>query len=127
MTLATRPAMERQPALNPAQTEAVRQGVIRQLSGWLKRVFVQRLIQQRNESVAAQAAASDQVEQLNARLTRLHPHIRERVAAYERRIAQLERELASANEVSRELIKARISLARKELEIEKARSNLVWN
>ena len=112
---------------DPAEIAALRQGLIHQLGGWLKQQFVQRLIQQRNEAVSAQAEASGHVNLLNERLTRLHPEIRERVVEYERRIAQLERELNSANEVSRELIKTRISMARKELEIEKAKSNLVWN
>ena len=112
---------------DPAEIAALRQGLIHQLGGWLKQQFVQRLIQQRNEAVSAQVEASGQVNLLNERLTRLNPEIRERVVAYERRIAQLERELGGANEVSRELIKTRISMARKELEIEKAKSNLVWN
>lgn len=110
-----------------AELAAVRKSLVQQLGTWLKLQFVQRLIHQRNEAVAAQATASEQVELLNDRLNKLHPEIRERVADYERRIAQLERELTTANEVSRELIKTKISLARKELEIEKARSNLVWN
>ncbi len=118
----------------PAPTEgpeahlaSVRFGLIQQLGNWLKLQFVQRLIQQRNEAVAAQADASHHAEVLSDRLTKLHPEIRERVADYERRIAQLERELSTSNEVTRELIKTKISLARKELEIEKAKSNLVWN
>jgi hypothetical protein len=118
------PAPTESPA---AQLAAVRQGLIQQLGNWLKLQFVQRLIQQRNEALAAQADASRQAEVLSDRLTKLHPEIRERVADYERRIAQLERELSTSNEVTRELIKTKISLARKELEIEKARSNLVWN
>jgi uncharacterized protein (DUF342 family) len=110
-----------------AQLAAARISLIQQLGNWLKLQFVQRMIQQRNEAVAAQADASTQVQGLNDRLTKLHPEIRERVADYERRIAQLERELNTSNEVTRELIKTKISLARKELEIEKAKSNLVWN
>jgi len=106
---------------------AMRRGLMHQLSAWVKSQFVQRLIQQRNDALTAQASASEHVEILNDRLTKLDPEIRERVADYERRIAQLERDLSTANEVSRELIKTKISLARKELEIEKARSNLVWN
>lgn len=109
------------------EADGLRRGLLRHLAGWLKLAFVQRLIQQRNEALTSQNDASRQVEMINEKLTRLHPEIRERVAEYERRIAQLERELNGANEVTRELIKTRISLARKELEIEKAKSNLVWN
>jgi len=117
-----------EPALSAtAGLGAVRQGVIQQLTGWLKLEFVRRLISQRTEALATQTAAADQLDSLNDRLTKLRPEIRERVAEYERRIAQLERELDTANEVSRELIKTKISLARKELEIEKARSNVAWN
>lgn len=109
------------------EAEHVRRGVIANLTGWLKTAFVRRLIQQRDEAITSQADVSQQVEVINKRLTRLHPEIRERVADYERRIAELEKELEDANEVTRELIKTKISLARKELEIEKAKSNLVWN
>lgn len=112
---------------HPAETEALRQSLMRQLAGWVKQHFVQRLVQQRNDALAAEAHATGQVDLINQRLTRLQPEIRERVAEYERRIAQLERELTDANEVTSELIKTKISLARKELEIEKAKSNLVWN
>jgi hypothetical protein len=116
------------PALpQPTEAEALRQSLMQQLAGWLKQHFVQRLVQQRNDALAAEAHATSQVDLINQRLTRLQPEIRERVAEYERRIAQLERELTGANEVSTELIKTKISLARKELEIEKAKSNLVWN
>lgn len=111
----------------PTEAEALRQGLMQQLAGWLKQHFVQRLVQQRNDALAAEAQAAGHVDLINERLTRLQPEIRERVAEYERRIAQLERELTDANEVSSELIKTKISLARKELEIEKAKSNLVWN
>ncbi len=111
----------------PLPLPEARSGLMNNLAAWLKLRFVQRLIEQRNEAMGAQAEASNQVEVLSDRLTKLHPEIRERVAEYERRIAQLEHELNSSNEVTRELIKTKISLARKELEIEKARSNLVWN
>jgi hypothetical protein len=106
---------------------ALRQGLLQQMAGWLKQHFIQRLIQQRNEALASEAGASEKVQVINERLNRLQPEIQERIAEYERRISDLERELSGANEVNRELIKTRISLARKELEIEKARSNLVWN
>lgn len=109
------------------EAETVRRGVIAGLTTWLKTAFVRRLIQQRDAAIAAQTDVSQQVEVINKRLTRLHPEIRERVADYERRIAALEKELKGANEMNRELIKTKISLARKELEIEKAKSNLVWN
>ncbi|HAV65051.1 MAG TPA: hypothetical protein DCY13_22110, partial [Verrucomicrobiales bacterium] len=107
--------------------DEIRTGVVNHLAAWLKSLFVQRLIQQRNDAVAGQASASGHVEELQARLGRLNPEIRERIADYERRIASLERELKDAGEVNRELIRTRILMARKELEIERARSNLVWN
>ena len=101
--------------------------MLHQMGGWLRQQFVQRLIQQRNGALASEAGASAQVQVINERLSRLQPEIEERITDYEHRIAGLERELSGANEVTRELIKTRIGLARKELEIEKAKSNLVWN
>ena len=104
-----------------------RQSLFQQMTGWLRQQFIQRLIQQRNDALAGQAGASAQVQVINERLNRLQPEIQERIADYEQRISGLERELLGANEVTRELLKTRISLARKELEIEKAKSNLAWN
>lgn len=101
--------------------------MIRHLAAWLKLAYVQRRIRQSNEARDSQENASRQLQDVNERLDRLHPEICECVADYERRIAGLERKLKGANDFTRQLIESKIFMVRKELEIERAKSNLVWN
>ena len=49
------------------------------------------------------------------------------LAAYEKRIAELERELAVKGEQNKELIEAKIELARKKLATERGKDPLKWN
>jgi hypothetical protein len=97
------------------------------MARWLKEQFVSRLIDQRNEAMDNQRAAASRVDQINVRLGNLQPEIRKRIADYEKRIVALEKELVESNAVNKQLIRTRIQMAKKELEIEKARSNLAWN
>lgn len=105
----------------------LKRGLLDQMSRWLKEQFIVRLIDQRNEAIDNQAGASSKLEQINTRLNKLQPEIRERIATYERRIEDLEKELLESTAINRELIQSRILMARKELEIEKARSKVTWN
>ncbi|GEM_PF-2389125 len=110
-----------------AEIARLRGGLVNQMSRWLKEQFVIRLIDQRNEAIHNQAGASSKVDQINTRLNKLQPEIQKRIAGYEKRIAALERELGESNAMNKELILTRIKMAKKELEIEKAKSNLAWN
>ena len=64
---------------------------------------------------------------MEQRLEKLHAPLEERLKAYERRIADLERELAAKGEENRELLKARIDTARKKLASELAKGPTEWN
>jgi cytochrome c-type biogenesis protein CcmH/NrfG len=57
--------------------------------------------------------------QLEARLARVHAPLEERLQTYEKRIAELESDLAARNAENRELIEAKIHLAREKLAAER--------
>ncbi len=103
--------------------EAIRSGVM----GWMRERVVQTLFHQRAELLSAQQRAEAEMRELEERLERLHIPLQERVAAYEKRIAELEKELAAKGEENRELIDARISAARQQLSLERERSGLAAN
>ena len=69
--------------------------------------------------VKSQQQAEADMTQLEARLARVHAPIEERLHAYETRIAELERELAVRSAENRELIEAKIHLAREKLAAER--------
>ena len=72
-----------------------------------------------------QQVASVQTEELEQRLEKVQSDMQERFGAYEERIAELERELAAAEEQNRDMIRAKIAIAREELE--RARASANWN
>jgi hypothetical protein len=65
--------------------------------------------------------------ELEARLEKVQAPLQERLQAYERRIADLEKELTVKGEENRELIKAKIQIIRKQLEIEREKNRLEFN
>jgi len=62
------------------------------------------------------------MSELERRLEHLHTPLQERISAYEKRIAELEQELAAKGEENRELIGARIAVTRQQLHVERERS-----
>jgi hypothetical protein len=75
----------------------------------------------------AQQAAAAEMAELEHRLDDLRTPLKERLLAYEKRIAELEKALAARGEENRALIKAKIQLTRRQLEAERARNSLVLN
>lgn len=73
----------------------------------------------REALVKSQQQAETDMAQLEARLARVHAPLEERLQTYEQRIAELERELAARNAENRELIEAKIHLAREKLAAER--------
>lgn len=98
-----------------------------QLARWMMGELVQRLLHQRAGLLTSQEKAEQEVAELEKRLEKLHAPLEDRLKAYERRIAQLERELAVKGEENRELLKARIDSARKKLASERAKTPVAWN
>jgi membrane-associated HD superfamily phosphohydrolase len=101
---------------------AARAGLIAQMSQWLSGVLTQRLISQRRQLLDSQNNAATEMAELEARLERVQAPLQVRLAAYEHRIAELEKDLAARGEENRELLKAKIEMMRKQLETERERN-----
>ena len=97
----------------------VRQRLLPHLAHLLMDKFVHTLISQRSDLLETQEKAAAEMAELEERLARVHAPLQERLRAYEQRISDLEKELAQKGEENRELIKAKIQMARKHLEAAK--------
>jgi hypothetical protein len=102
----------------------VRSGVMDQLAHWLSDKLVRKLISHRSHLLEVQKQAAVQMAELESRLEKIHAPLQSRLLAYERRIAELEKELAAKGEENRELIKAEIEIVRKQLELEREKTEL---
>ena len=95
---------------------------------WLKSQGVQSLIAQREELLTTQKLAEIELARLEQMLAEMHAPIRERIKAYEQRIADLEQALKAKGEESHELIETMIRLTRQKLEAERqSTSGVTWN
>jgi hypothetical protein len=103
--------------------QAIRSGVM----GWMREKIVHSLFRQRAELLDAQQKAEAEMHELEQRLEQLHAPLQERIAAYEQRIEQLEKDLAAKGEENRELIGARINVARQHLNVERERLGVGWD
>lgn len=97
--------------------EAVRAGVM----GWMRDKVFRTMAHQRADLLAVQQKAELEMRDLERRLEQLHLPLQERVSAYEKRIEELEQELAAKGEQNRELIGLRINIARQQLLVERER------
>ena len=100
--------------------QAIRSGVM----GWMREKIVRTLFSQRAQLLDAQQKAEAEMCELEQRLEQLHAPLQERIMAYEQRIADLERDLAAKGEENRELIGARINVARQHLSMERERMGM---
>lgn len=106
---------------------AARAGVMVHLSRWLSQAFTRRLIVERRLLLEAQAKAAAEMAELESRLEKIHAPLQDRLMAYERRIAELEKELAARGEENRELLKAQIEFMRKQLESQREKNRTSAN
>ena len=97
--------------------EAIRTGVL----GWMREKLFQTLSRQRTDLLTVQQKAQVEMTELEQRLEQLHTPLQERITAYEKRISELENDLAAKGEENRELLGARISVAKQRLERERER------
>jgi hypothetical protein len=102
-----------------------RTGLLAHLARLMKTRVVQRLTWQRGDLLDAQEKAAAEMAEMEERLRKIHAPLQDRLRAYEKRIAELDKELSARGEENRELIKAKILMARKQLEAERARTD--WN
>jgi len=85
------------------------------------------LVSHRSTLLAEQTRAESEVSDLAMRLEQLKTPIEERLRAYEKRITELESELAAKGAQNAELIKAKIESTRKKLAAERGEPPASWN
>jgi hypothetical protein len=101
---------------HPAAGDAhLRARLVPHLARLLMGRLVQKLISQRTGLLDTQKRAAAEMTELEDRLEKVHAPLQDRLRAYQQRIAELEKELASKGEENRELTKAKIELVRKQL------------
>jgi predicted ATP-binding protein involved in virulence len=96
-------------------TAVVKGGLTPHLARLMKDQLVWTLLAQRNNMVSAQESGVSMVEELEQRLEGIQTEFESRVELYERRISELEQQLAEKAQINRELIAARIEMTRKAL------------
>lgn len=101
----------------------MRAGLMPHLSRWLKEKLVQKLVSDRTRLMETQRAAALKLLAVDDRLSRIESQLQQRNQDYEQRIDELMKELAEAQEENRELIRAKITLVKVEMERERARQS----
>lgn len=105
----------------------LREAIIPHLARELKNRLVRVLFAQRHALLENEEAASERVREMEARLARLQPAIAEKIRSYEKRIQVLEQEIEEKDQETRDLLRAKLVLARKELDEEISRNRIDWN
>jgi len=114
-------------ALAAKQAKILGEKVGPELVEFAKETLVQGLYTQRQALLETQQRAQQALVDLEARLGELHLPVRERIEAYEGRIAELEKELETRGDEMRELTKATLLLVREKLEQERQREDRRFN
>ena len=104
-------------------TAMLRTKMLPHMARWMMQEFMQRLLLQRRAILTDHQTAEREVAEIAERLEHVHAPLEERLRAYEKRIAELETELAAKGEQNLELIKARIESTRKKLDGERTPEN----
>lgn len=104
-----------------------RAGLTPRLRRLLKEKMVQQLASQRQELIHDQVSATQHAGDLETRLGQVHGPLRERLAAYEERIAELESELAIKDEENRILIRTRIEAIQQQMGEDRSREDAFLN
>ncbi len=103
-------------------TTALRMALIPHLARLMMNRLVQALFAQRETLIDTQAEATKRMADLEERIARAQVTVQDRFAAYENRIAELEKQLLAVEEEKRELMRQNFQIARKALEAENAAS-----
>jgi DNA-directed RNA polymerase subunit RPC12/RpoP len=119
-----RPARERIENVPATAREALTPTLVSALIPQLARMMMNRLVQalfaQRENLIDTQAEATKRMAELEERIARAQVSVQGRFAAYDNRIAELERQLAAAEEEKRNLMRQNFQLAKNALEAENA-------
>jgi len=106
---------------------AARASLAPHLAQVLKETVVQELATQRRELLKVQEEAAMDIAAMIRRLDSVQTPMRERLHSYETRIQELEQELTARNEENRELLKLKIEMIRRQLEVERVHNRLEFN
>ncbi len=106
---------------------AARSGLFAHLSQWLSSALTMKLLSQRRLLVENQSKAISEIAEIETRLEKVHAPLNDRLAAYQRRIAELEKELDARGQENRELLKAKIEIMRKQLEAQQGKNRVEFN
>jgi hypothetical protein len=104
-------------------TVVLRAGLIPHLSRWLKEKLVRKLVSDRAQLMEVQRAAALKMLAVDERLSKIESQIQQRNQDYEQRIDELMKELVVAKEENRELIQAKITLVKAEMERERMKQS----
>ena len=91
------------------------------MSQWLKQKLVRKLIADRAQLLETQQAATHKMMAVEERLSRIERQIQRQNDTYQARLEALTRELRTAKEENRELIRARIAQVKAEMEAARVR------
>lgn len=105
------------PGADPSSQQALKERALADLTEFAKQSLVQGLYSQRKALLEAQQKAQQELAALEGRLVALH--LPDRIQAYEKRIAELEKQLESRSDEVRELTSATLLLLRQKLEEER--------
>jgi hypothetical protein len=119
-------ALEAERRAEQAQA-ATRANLAPHLAQVLKETVVQELAVQRRELLKAQEEATMEIAAMIHRLDSVQAPLQDRLHSYEARIQELEKELNVLNEENRELLKLKIEMIRRQLEVERVHSRLEFN
>ncbi len=101
--------------------EVIRKSLIPHLREWLKQKLVRKLVADRAQLLETQQVAAHKVMAVEERLSRIEQQIQRQNDTYKARIEALTRELLTAKEENRELIRASIAQVKAEMETARAR------
>jgi hypothetical protein len=107
-----------QPVENVPAT--MRSALIPHLARMMMNRLVQTLFAQREGLIDTQTEATRRMAVLEDRITQAQENVQKKIAGYENRIAELERQLVAKEEEKRELMRQNFQLAKKALEAENA-------
>jgi hypothetical protein len=102
---------------DPSAQQELKERALADLTEFAKQSLVQGLYSQRKALLEAQQKAQQELAALESRLVALH--LPDRIQAYEKRIAELEKQLESRGDEVRELTSATLLLLRQKLEEER--------
>ena len=118
-------ALEAERRAEQAQA-ATRANLAPHLAQVLKETVVQELATQRRELLKAQEEAASEITAMIRRFDSVQAPLQERLHSYEARIQELEKELSALNEENRELLKLKIEMIRRQLEVERVHNRLAF-